>query len=126
MAHFAQINKDNKVIAVYVLDNTELLNLPGETNDIKGSLFFQTLLQTDDFFIQTSYNGTFRKHFAGIGYIFRTDLDAFITEKPNFNPPADGNKVETPSDKIKYKEGEWVFNDNLCNWIFVESNLKNK
>ena len=31
---------------------------------------------------QTSYNGNFRKNYAGIGYTYNSDLDAFVPPKP--------------------------------------------
>jgi hypothetical protein len=44
---------------------------------------------------QTSYSGSFRKNFAGIGYTYNADLDAFIPPKPY------------PS---------WVLNEDTCQW----------
>lgn len=111
MANFAQINSNNIVEAVYVLDNDELAILPGKNNDEKGTLFFDELLQTKDQFIQTSYNATFRKNFAGIGYTWRADLDGFVPPMP----------TENPTDP-KTKEpilGVWVLNENTCNWEFI-------
>ncbi len=32
--------------------------------------------------VQTSYNANFRKNFAGIGYTYDEELDAFIAPKP--------------------------------------------
>jgi hypothetical protein len=31
---------------------------------------------------QTSYNGSFRKNYCGIGYTYNESLDAFISPKP--------------------------------------------
>ena len=44
---------------------------------------------------QTSYSGSFRKNFAGIGYTYNADLDAFIPPKPY------------PS---------WVLDEATCQW----------
>lgn len=114
MANFAQINSDNLVLAVYVIDNTDLINLPGETNDIKGTLFFDTLLGTTDNFLQTSYSGTYRKNFAGIGYTWRPDLDGFVAPMPTGNPidPKTGEPVS----------GVWVLNPVTCQWDFIPTN----
>lgn len=111
MANFAQINTENIVEAVYVLDNDKLDKLPGKTNDEKGTLFFDGLLNTKDLFIQTSYNGTFRKNFAGIGYTWRPDLDGFVPPMPTENPIDPQTKEPIP--------GVWVLNDQTCNWELV-------
>jgi hypothetical protein len=115
MANFAQINTLNLVLAVYVIDNDELAKLPGATNDEKGTLFFQSLLNTTDYFIQTSYNGTFRKNFAGINYTWRADLDGFVPPKPSDNPTDPETKEPIP--------GTWVLNEQTCNWEFIPTNL---
>jgi len=45
---------------------------------------------------QTSYNGTFRKNYAGIGYTYDVQRDAFIAPKPG-----DG----------------YVLDEQTCQWI---------
>lgn len=114
MANFAQIDSLNIVLAVYVIDNDELAILPGATNDQKGTLFFDSLLNTTDLFIQTSYNGTFRKNYAGHGYTWRPDLDGFVAPMPTENPidPETGQPIP----------GEWVLNEQTCNWNFIPTN----
>jgi hypothetical protein len=80
MTHFAQLDENNIVIAVY----------PGRQED-EGKE--QELSErTGDKYRQTSYNtyggahhlgGTpFRKNFAGIGYRYDETLDAFIPPSP--------------------------------------------
>jgi hypothetical protein len=114
MANFAQIDGLNIVLAVYVIDNDELEKLPGATNDEKGTLFFDALLNTTNTFIQTSYNATFRKNFAGIGYTWRVDLDGFVPPMPTATPTnEDGEPIP----------GEWVLNPVTCEWGYIPTNL---
>jgi hypothetical protein len=35
---------------------------------------------------RTSYNGNYRKNYAGIGYTYDAERDAFIAPKPNCHP----------------------------------------
>jgi hypothetical protein len=70
MSHWAEIDNDNKVIRVLVGDNNE-------TDE--GQSFMESLGGT---WIKTSYNGTIRKNFAGIGYTYDVERDAFIAPKP--------------------------------------------
>jgi hypothetical protein len=74
MAHYAEIDNENKVLRVLVGDN----------NDPAGDEGYQFLL--DNFggtWIKTSYNGNIRKNFAGVGYTYNPVRDAFIAPEPD-------------------------------------------
>ena len=66
MSHWAELNENNIVIRVLVGDNNE----PDE-----GEAFMNSLGGT---WVKTSYNGTIRKNFAGIGYTYDSSRNAFI------------------------------------------------
>ena len=74
MAHYAFLDKNNTVTEVIVgIDETELIEgLDPET--WYGNFRNQRC-------VRTSYNGNIRKHYAGIGYSYREDLDAFVPPK---------------------------------------------
>ena len=77
MAHYAKIDKNNIVIKVLVIDE----------ENVNSGVFGNPLS-----WIQTSYNtyggqhslgGTpLRKNYAGVGYIYDKDRDAFYTPQP--------------------------------------------
>ena len=71
MAHFAKI-ENNIVIDVLVV--------PDE-HEHEGQQYLNSL-GLEGTWIQTSYNGNIRKNYAGIGYAYNEDLDAFIPPKP--------------------------------------------
>ena len=74
MAHWAEIDSHNKVIRVLVGDN----------NDPMGDEGYQWLLDNlGGTWIKTSYNGKIRYNFAGIGYTYDSQRDAFIAPKPD-------------------------------------------
>jgi hypothetical protein len=79
MAHFAQLGNDNIVTQVIVVANEELLD-NGVESEAKGIAFCQALLGGD--WKQTSYNGTMRKNYAGVGFVYDVERDAFIAPKP--------------------------------------------
>lgn len=81
MAHFAQLDENNVVTQVIVVANEELL-LDGVENETKGVIFCKSLFGEDTKWVQTSYNATIRKNYAGIGFTYDQDLDAFIAPKP--------------------------------------------
>tara|TARA_R100001443_G_C3233695_1_gene149025 strand:+ start:114 stop:491 length:378 start_codon:yes stop_codon:yes gene_type:complete len=99
MAHFAKLNNDNIVIDVQAVHNNTA------TDESAGITFLNNLYGTSDTWKQTSYNtkggvhllgGTpLRKNYAGIGYTYDEDKDAFI-------PPKD-----YPS---------WTLNETTCLW----------
>ena len=68
MSHFAQIDENNIVTQVLVI----------EQDVVDTGLF-----GNPSSWIQTSYNGNIRKNYAGIGYTYDTDRDAFIPPKNN-------------------------------------------
>lgn len=71
MAHFAELDENNIVLRVLVTDNNDV----NEGHD--------WLLETfGGNWVQTSYNSNLRKNFAGIGYTYDKELDAFIAPKP--------------------------------------------
>ena len=73
MAHFAQINNQNIVVNVLVTDN----------NDPNGDEGYQWLIDNlGGTWIKTSYNGNIRKNYAGIGWTYDFERDAFISPKP--------------------------------------------
>jgi hypothetical protein len=69
MSHWAELDDNKIVIRVLVGDNNE----PDE-----GQAFMESLGGT---WVKTSYNGTIRKNFAGIGYFYDANLDGFIAPK---------------------------------------------
>jgi hypothetical protein len=82
MAHFAKLDENNVVLEVYVVHNNELLDNSGNESEAKGIAFLTEWSGGYDLWKQTSYNGSFRKNFAGIGYTYDAQRDAFIPPKP--------------------------------------------
>ena len=80
MAHFAEINEENIVIQVIVVHNNELLN-GSEESEEKGINFCESLFGHRNW-VQTSYNGNIRYNFAGVGFTWDPDNDAFYPPKP--------------------------------------------
>jgi hypothetical protein len=80
MAHFAELDNNNVVLRVIVVSNNELLDESGQESEAKGIAFCQSLFGGE--WKQTSYNASFRKNYAGIGYSYNADLDAFIPPQP--------------------------------------------
>lgn len=80
MAHFAEIGLNNVVLRVIVVNNSDCLDENGQETEAKGIEFCQNLFGGT--WLKTSYNGTIRKNYAGIGYTYDSIRDAFIAPQP--------------------------------------------
>lgn len=76
MAHFAQLNELNVVTQVIVVADDDCNGGNFPESEPAGIDFCQRLLGGT--WLQTSYNNNFRVRFAGIGYTYNRELDAFI------------------------------------------------
>lgn len=96
MAHFAQIDGSYIVIQVIVVNNAAIDNLPFPDSEPVGVAFCQSLFGDTTIWKQTSYNSTFRKNFAGTGFVYDPVLDAFIAPQPG---------------------PDWTLNVDTCQWV---------
>ena len=91
MAHFAKLGINSKVIGVEVVADADCKNADNIEDETVGIQFLENI-HGWPLWVQTSYNtranthrlgGTpFRKNYAGIGYTYDEDRDAFIPPKP--------------------------------------------
>ena len=79
MSHFAKL--ENNVVTQVIVAEQDFIN-SGQVGD-------------SFLWVQTSYNGNFRKNYAGVGYTYDRIRDAFIPPKPY------------PS---------WLLNEDTCLW----------
>ena len=103
MAHFAEIDSNNKVIRVIVIPDEE---------EHRGQDFCSIDLGLGGTWLQTSYNSyggvhytanreapsgktAFRKNYAGINFTYDEERDAFIEPQPYFS---------------------WLLNEDTCIW----------
>ena len=80
MAHYAQLDANNVVTQVVVIDNRDTADASGVEKEHIGAAFCERLFGGT--WKKTSYNGNIRKNYAGIGYTYRADIDAFVAPKP--------------------------------------------
>lgn len=86
MSHWAEVDENNIVLRVLVGDN----------DDPNGDEGYQWLIDNlGGRWIKTSYNNNIRKNYAGVGFIYDENRDAFIPPKP----------FES-----------WILDEDTCNW----------
>jgi hypothetical protein len=111
LSHWAELDDNNKVIQVTVGDN----------NDPNGDEGYKWLIENlGGRWVQTSYNGNFRKQYAGIGFTYDETDDVFISPKPFASWILDENHdwqapVPYPTDGFTYSWNEseiaWELHD---------------
>jgi hypothetical protein len=117
MAHFAKI-ENGIVTQVIVVSNDKA---PGEfpESEAPGVAFCQSLFGGE--WKQTSYNSNFRVRYAGIGFSYNEEHDAFIAPKPY---PSWILNLETLDWEapIPYPEDGkvYVWNEDILNWEEIE------
>ena len=97
MAHFAELDSNNVVLRVIVVDNKDTADAHGVEKEYIGAAFCERVLGGN--WKQTSYNGTKRKNYAGIGYTYDAQLDEFlapVVEAPA-TPSVDLNALTSQS-----------------------------
>jgi hypothetical protein len=95
MAYFAKLGTGNIVEQVISINNTVITDSNGVEQEQLGVDFINKLYNTRDVWKQTSYNNNIRKNYAGIGYQYDQQRDAFIAPKP-YN--------------------SWILNEDTCRW----------
>ena len=92
MAHFAKLDNNNVVITVVSVVNEVIKDSNGIEQEQLGIDFLRNLNnEPNAIWKQTSYNKNFRKNFAGIGYRYDEQEDAFIPPKPIVLPTGQNN-----------------------------------
>ncbi len=117
MAHFAEIDENNVVLRVLVVDNEQ---------EHRGQEFLSEDLGLGGTWIQTSYNGNFRKMFAGVGFIYNEELDIFLPPKPfeswvlNMELGQWDSPVERPTHVVGTSQ---IWDEDNQTWIIGETPL---
>ena len=114
MAHFAQINSDNVVTQVIVVSNDDCAGGTYPASDSVGAAFCNNLLGGT--WKQTSYNNNFRVRYAGIGYAFNEELDAFIAPKPYPSWTLNEDTADWEAPVERPEEGMWAWNEADQRW----------
>jgi hypothetical protein len=119
MAHFAKINENNIVTEVLVVNNEVLLKTDGTESENKGKVFLNGLFGNATW-VQTSYNGNFRKQYAGIGMTYDESNDVFIAPQPFNSWTLDENFDWQPPTPMPIDDNLYEWNEETLSWDLSE------
>ena len=94
MAHFAELNISNEVLRIVKVANEAILDEDGNEQESLGLTLLDNLY--GGIWVQTSYNSTFRKHYARIGWKYDSSRNAFLPPQPSYS--------------------SWILNETTCIW----------
>lgn len=132
MAHFAELDKNNRVKRVIVVSSKNFLNDNGVEDESLGIAYCKSLYGSDTEWRQTSINNRIRRRFATVGCIYDEELDVFYDSTPPFDswtlhPTRKFWEAPIPMPAIPDgKVGYYVWdekvyeNDNTTGWVFVD------
>jgi hypothetical protein len=133
MAHYAELDINNKVIRVLTACNQDIATHGGELSEEAANYFgtYTPFSENGVKWVQTSYNNNFRKQYAGIGYTFDSTKNKFIAPQPftswslnsndDWQAPVAYPTVTTYGDNVKYfiswneAEQKWIGKDHQQN-----------
>ena len=136
MGYFVILDENNYVVKVDTINNS-VFTINNIENVNKANDFLNSLFNTNNVYLQTSYNTrggvhytngvpsqdqskAFRKNYAGIGYYYDPIRDAFIPPKPfpswtlNEESCLWDSPVPYPNDGKMY-----TWNEDILNWIEI-------
>ena len=126
MAHYAELDINNKVIRVLTACNQDIATHGGELSEEAANYFgtYTPFSENGVKWVQTSYNNNFRKQYAGIGYTFDSTKNKFISPQPFASWSLDSNddwkapvaypSITTYGDYVKYFIS---WNESNLRWI---------
>ena len=105
MAHFAQLDDNNVVTQVIVVSNDDTSDSNGVETESIGVAFCQKLLGASTNWKQTSYNGNMRGNYAGIGYVYSTEVATLgVGSTDVFMPPKPDDSWTIDTTEAKWKD----------------------
>lgn len=109
MAHFAEIDGAGIVQRVLVVPDAQ---------EHRGAAYLAEDLALGGTWVQTSYNGTIRRRFAGVGMTYDAERDDFVPPRPYPSWALDAAGDWQPP--VARPEGDgWVWDEAAAAWAMM-------
>jgi len=124
MAHYAFLDGNNIVTQVIPGRNEgeDGINWEQWYGEFRGQICKRTSYNT---YGNVHYNGgvPFRGNFAGIGYTYREDIDAFVPPQPFPSWTLDSDVTWQPPTPMPIDNNIYTWDENNKTWVIVEELL---
>ncbi len=124
MAHYALLNSDNEVISVITGVDEWVTQTDTDGAQVGGSSqAWEAFYAAQPWHAaasckRTSYNGSIRKNYAGIGYTYDTGRDAFIAPQPYPSWTLDEATCRWQAPvPIPSEGGPWTWDEETLSWV---------
>ena len=108
MAHFAELDANNKVVRVLVVPDEQ---------EHRGHDFLANDLKLGGTWLQTSYNNRIRKQYAGIGFTYDADADVFVAPQPFNSWSLDENHDWQPPTPMPTDGKKYAWDEDELAWV---------
>jgi len=129
MAHFALLDDNNVVLNVLYVDNNDMLDGEGNESEALGiAQCREGLGKPNARLVKTSFSGSIRYRYAGIGFTYDEERDVFLTPKewPSWVLNTTTLCWEPPTAEPELTEEQrnvgshYVWNEETTSWDFVD------
>lgn len=124
MAHYAQLDQNNIVVNVIYVDNQFILGDDGnELEELAFAKVMEGLNDPNARIVKTSCNNNIRVRYAGIGYSYDEEYDAFIKPKPHPSWILNADTLDWEAPTLKpndTEDGVYVWNEDSVDWVFEQ------
>jgi hypothetical protein len=118
LAHFCKLDENNVVTQVIVVANKDTADANGVEKEYIGAAFCEKLFGGT--WKQTSYNGTIRKNYAGIGYTYNADIDAFVPPQPYPSWVLNNDTAQWEAPVPMPEGGMYSWDEDTGSWIEMQ------
>jgi hypothetical protein len=113
MAHFVKLDNNNIVIGGVVVNNNAI---DADNEEASGIAFLNNLYRLQENWKRTSYNGSIRKQYCGVGFYYDAVNDVFIAPQPYPSWSLDENFDWQPPTP-RPEEGLWYWDEDSLSWL---------
>ena len=121
MAYFAQIDADGIVLQVISISNDDAPDPAPANSEPLGQAFIANVLGLPGDWRQTSWSGSFRKRYAGIGWRYDATADVFIAPQPFPSWTLDANHDWQPPVPYPADGKDYRWDEDTLSWIELPS-----
>lgn len=119
MAYFAEIDDNGLVRQIISISNADAPDPAPDNSEPSGQAFIVDRLGLTGTWRQTSFNGSFRKQYAGIGFRYDAESDVFIAPQPYPSWSLDANHDWQPPASYPGDGKTYAWDELILAWVEV-------